>query len=119
MCTLAQIQILRNGLVARRRIFSVNTPLGYRVSLYRDRWRQIIRFKHPALDGCESLVKECLENPYLVRESLKQADVHLYYNKREDEYLCIVTAPADGDDRFVVTAYFTANIKKGKELWKK
>ena len=35
----------------------------------------------------------------------------------EDVFLCVVIAPADEDERFVVTAYFTKNIKKGKELW--
>jgi hypothetical protein len=105
------------GSVAKRQVFTVTTPLGYRVSLSRDRWRDIIRFKHPALDGSENLVRECLQSPSMVRESAKDADVHLYYNERKEEYLCVVTAPGDGDDRFVVTAYFTTNIKKGKELW--
>lgn len=35
-------------------------------------------------------------------------------NERDEEYLCVVTAPGDGDKRFVVTAYFTTNIKKEK-----
>jgi hypothetical protein len=105
--------------MAKRQIFSVTTPLGYRVSLSRDRWRQIIRFKHPALKGSERLLRECLENPDLVRESAKEADVHLYYNKHDDVYLCVVTAPGHGEDGFVVTAYYTKNIKKGNKLWKK
>jgi hypothetical protein len=105
--------------VAKRRLFSVTTPLGDRVSLSRDRWREIIRFKHPALDGCQKLVKECLQSPSVVRESAKNADVHMYYKERDAEYLCVVTAPTNGADRFVVTAYFTANIKKGDELWRK
>jgi hypothetical protein len=64
-------------------------------------------------------VRECLESPSIVRESAKEADVHLYYKEREEEYLCVVTAPSGDDIRFDVTAYFTANIKKGKELWTK
>ena len=111
--------LLGSVVLAKRQIFTVTTPLGYRVSLSRDRWRQIIRFKHPALEGCEKLVRECLENPAFVRESAKEADVHLYYNNHEEAYLCVVTAPGGGDDRFVVTAYYTKNIKKGTELWKK
>jgi hypothetical protein len=43
--------------MAVKKIFTVTTPLGYRVTLSRDRWREIVRFKHPALDGCEDLVK--------------------------------------------------------------
>ena len=105
--------------MAKRHIFTVQTPLGYRVSLSRDRWRQITRFKHPALSGHEKDVRACLQNPAVVRESVKEANVHMYYTESEGLFLCVVTAPSDGDDRFVVTAYFTNNIKQGKELWKK
>lgn len=103
--------------MAKRQVFTVTTPLGYRVSMSRDRWRQIIRFKHPALKGCEKLVRECLESPAFVRESAKEPDVHLFYTDHGDMHLCVVTAPSDGEDRFVVTAYYTKNIKKGNELW--
>ena len=105
--------------MAKKQIFTVTTPLGYRVRLTRDRWRQIIRFKHPALKGHEKQVRECLAKPAIVRESAKEPEVHLYYNEAHNVYLCVVTAPSDGDDRFVVTAYYTKNIKKGKILWTK
>jgi hypothetical protein len=101
----------------RRHIFTVQTPLGYRVVLGRDRWRQIVRLKHPALDGQERDVRSCLESPTMIRASSKEPDVHLYYVPSDEVYLCVVTAPAEGEDRFVVTAYFTTNIKKGNELW--
>jgi len=96
----------------------LQTPLWHRVFLTRDRWRQIIRFKHPALAGHESDVRACLATPSLVRESAKDPDVHLYYATAEHVYLCVVTLPAGEDERFVVTAYFTKNIKPGNELWK-
>jgi hypothetical protein len=102
---------------AQRRIFTVDTPLGYRVFLTRDRWRQIVRKKHPALAGQEKKVRTCLESPTVVRESSKDSDVHLYYVPSSDVFLCVVAAPSNDDERFVVTAYFTENIKKGKELW--
>lgn len=105
--------------MAKRTIFTVTTPLGYRVNLSRDRWRQIIRFKHPALAGHEKEVRECLESPAIVRVSAKDIDVHLYYKKCDEVFLCVVTAPADGDDHFVVSAYLTKKIKKGEELWTK
>lgn len=104
--------------MARRRIFTVQTPLGHRVFLERDRWRQIVRFKHPALAGRESDVRSCLASPSLVRETAKEADVHMYYGLAGNLYLCVVTAPAGEDEWFVVTAYFTRNIKPGKQLWK-
>jgi hypothetical protein len=96
----------------------VRTPLGHRVFLARDRWRQIIRFKHPALAGREKEVRSCLSSPILIRESTNATDVHLYYAVAENVYLCVVTAPADQEERFVVSAYFTKNIKRGKELWR-
>ena len=105
--------------MAKRQLFSVVTPLGYRVALSRDRWRQIVGFKHPALKGSEKAIRQCLETPALIRESLKEADVHLYYKESDKGYICVATAPGEDDTRFVVTAYYTRNIKKGTELWKK
>lgn len=102
----------------RRRTFTIRTPLGYCVVLARDRWRQIVRHKHPALAGREKEVRSCLASPTFVRATAREPDVHLYYASAEDVYLCVVVAPADGEDYFVVTAYFTTNVKKGKELWK-
>jgi hypothetical protein len=96
----------------------VQTPLGYRVFLARDRWRQILRFKHPALAGREDDVRGCLESPSLIRESAKEPDVHLYYAPTKRNHLCVVTAPADENERFIVTAYLTKNIKPGNELWR-
>jgi len=43
----------------------------------------------------------------------------MYYIKSGATFLCVVTAPSNGNDRFVVTACFTKNTKEGKELWKK
>jgi hypothetical protein len=101
----------------RRRIFTVETPLGYHAFLERDRWRQIVRRKHPALAGREREVRACLESPALVRESAKEPDVHLFYAPTDGVQLCVVVAPAGADERFVVTTYLTKNIKKGKVLW--
>jgi hypothetical protein len=53
-----------------------------------------------------------------VRESAKEPDVQLFYLTTENAHLCVVTAPASDVERFVVTAYFTSNIKAGRELWK-
>lgn len=103
--------------MAQRRIFTVTTPLGYRVFLTRDRWREITRFKHPAMAGREKNVRECLESPVAICESEKDEDVHLYYKLTRDVYICVVVAPAATGERFVVTAYFTKRIKKGKQIW--
>lgn len=101
----------------KRLLFSQQTPLGHQVVLSRDRWREIVRFKHPSMTGHEAEVRECLRDPELVRESLKDPGVHLYYRASGRAYVCVVTGGDATGDRFVVTAYFTKNIKKGTELW--
>ncbi|MDZ7617649.1 MAG: hypothetical protein U1E05_11630 [Patescibacteria group bacterium] len=80
---------------------------------------QITRFKHPALAGREKAVRRCLEEPVCVRESAKNGTVHLFYVENETVFLCVVVAPASDDRYFVVTAYFTASRKEGRELWKR
>lgn len=103
--------------MAQRRIFTVVTPLGDRVFLTRDRWREITQFKHPAMAGHEKSVRECLESPTAICESEKSDEVHLYYKLARNVFLCVVTAPAGSDERFVVTSYFTKRIKKGNQIW--
>ena len=103
--------------MAQRLIFRATSPLGYRVILTRDRWREITRYKHPALAGHERDLRNCVEGPKLIRASAKDASVHLYYALAGNVHLCVVVAPEQDDQRFVVTAYFTKNIKEGAELW--
>jgi hypothetical protein len=103
----------------RKHLFIVTSPLGYRVVLSRNRWREIIRYKHPALKGHERDVRQCLGDPDVVRASAKDAEVHLYYRPAKRGYVCVVVGRDDPDERFVVTAYFTKTIKKGDELWTK
>jgi len=105
--------------VAKKHLFAAVTPLGHRVMLTRDRWREIVRFKHPALAGYEGEVRACLRDPNVVRASVKDADVHLYYRTTAGRYLCVVVGGEDLQARFVITAYFTDGIKKGRELWTK
>jgi hypothetical protein len=104
--------------MARRVLFSATSPLGYRVSLGRDRWREIVRYKHPALAGREKEIQRCIEAPEVIRASAKDRDIHLYYVTSGQVRLCAVVAPETESEYFLVTAYFTKNIKQGKELWK-
>ena len=105
--------------MAKRQILAVPTPIGHHVVLTRDRWREIIRYKHPALAGHESEVEDCLRDPDLVRTSAKDTETHLYYRARHEGVLCVVVGGDDPRQRFVITAYFTDGIKKGQDLWKK
>jgi hypothetical protein len=103
----------------KRRIFVENTPLGDRVILTRDRWREIVRFKHPALAGREAEIQDCVRDPAVIRASAKDAAVHLYYRAVPQGYLCAVVGGEDPKERFIITAYFTKTLKKGPDLWTK
>lgn len=105
--------------MSRRLFFTVDTPLGHRVVLSRNRWREIVRFKHPTLEGKQELVRRCLREPETIRASSKDPGVHLFYRFEGEAYLCVVVAGDDPMERFVVTAYATKNIKRGDELWKR
>jgi hypothetical protein len=100
----------------KRRIFLEQTPLGYRVLLTRDRWREIVRFKHSVMAGRETAVRDCVRDPDLVRASVKDPDVHLFCRSSAAKTVCVVVG-GDPGGRFVVTAYLTRTPKKGPELW--
>jgi len=100
----------------QRRIFLEPTPLGYRVLLTRDRWREIVRFKHPVMAGREAAVRDCVRDPDLVRASAKDPDVHLFYRSSAVGTVCVVVG-GDPAGRFVVTTYLTRTPKKGPDLW--
>lgn len=106
--------------MAKRVIFRMTTPLGYAVVLTRNRWREIVRFKHPAVAQRLAEVRQCLQAPDVIRASSKDADVHLYYRTCKEQHLCVVTGGDVADkDRIVVTAYLTKRVKQGNELWRK
>jgi hypothetical protein len=103
----------------KRRQFSEKTPLGYRVVLTRNRWREILRFKHPVLTGHEAAVRSAICDPDLICASAKDSNVHLFYRSIDEGYVCVVVGGDDPEERFVVTAYFTKSIKRGRRLWTK
>lgn len=66
-------------------------------------------------------LEETLAAPESVVESLSDPAARLYYRFYlrtivGGKYLCVVVR-ADPDDAFVVTAYLTDRIKKGKTVW--
>jgi hypothetical protein len=105
--------------MAKRQLFAVRTPLGHGVVLTRDRWREIVKYKHPALAGHEGDIRNCLSEPDFVRSSAKDPDTHLDYRSLPRGTLCVVVGGEDLERRFVITAYFTRGAKKGRDLWTK
>ena len=106
--------------MSKKRIhFTELTPLGHRVTLTRDRWKEIVQYKHPAVGEHVNDVRRCLREPAAIRESGKDSDTHLYYCTVERGFMCVVVGGSIPDQRFVITAYFTRELKKGNDLWTK
>jgi len=74
--------------MAKKVIFAEVTPLGDRVLLTRDRWREIIRYKHPALANHEDEVRACVRDPDFVRASAKDQDTHFSITERSTWATC-------------------------------
>ncbi len=73
------------------------------------------------MSGLESSIGETLANPQRVVQSLSGAQARLYYRYYlgtlvGDKFLCVVVKLAAAD-AFVVTAYLTDRVKKGKRIW--
>jgi hypothetical protein len=71
--------------------------------------------------GLEHAIEETLRQPEHVVESLSDAQARLYYRhyvgtRVGDKYLCVVVKLV-ADDAFVLTAYLTDTVKKGRLVW--
>jgi len=92
---------------------------GTRIRLTRERAAHIL--EHPEMSGMDSVIEETLKNPEQVVESLSDESAHLYYRfyigtRVGNKYLCVVVKIVN-DDAFVLTAYLTNAVKKGRTLW--
>jgi hypothetical protein len=77
--------------------------------------------EHPEMAGMETRIGETISNPQRVLESLSDAQARLYYRfylggRVGNKHLCVVVKVLDSD-AFVVTAYLTDRIRKGRQLW--
>ena len=66
-------------------------------------------------------IEETLRRPQHVVESMSDAQAQLYYRyyvgtRVGDKYLCVVVKVL-ADDAFVLTAYLTDTVKKGRLVW--
>jgi hypothetical protein len=94
---------------------------GRRIRLTDERLAHIL--EHPEMADMEPRIAETLSNPEQVVESLSDAQARLYYRfyvgtRVGDKHLCVVTKVLE-TDAFIVTAYLTDKVKKGKQLWPK
>lgn len=78
--------------------------------------------EHPEMAGMLNAITETLGEPETVTKSLTDPDARLYYRYYErtlvgGKFLCVVVKQHLKDDAFVLTAYLTDKVKKGKVLW--
>jgi hypothetical protein len=98
---------------------TVDTPLGFSVSVTRDRWDLIAMFKHPVMERREADVQAVLHDPDEIRQSRRDESVVLFYRvERLGRWLCAVVRRT-GRDGFLITAYPTDAVKEGEKIWAK
>ena len=92
---------------------------GLDVRLTDERLEHIL--EHPEMIGSEAAIEDTLGYPERVLESLFDSEIRLYYRFYRgtavgDKHLCVVVKMSEGD-AFVLTAYLTDNVKRGRTLW--
>lgn len=92
---------------------------GKRIRLTEERLAHIL--EHPEMREMEPRIAETLAQPEKVVESLSDEQARLYYRfylstRIGNKHLCVVVKDVDAD-AFVVTAYLTDKVKKGRVLW--
>lgn len=100
-------------------LFEIQTPLGFRVRVTRQRWEMIVSVKHPVMAGREQSVRAALVSPEEVRQSRTDSAVFLFYRTEQtNRWVCVVAKQGD-DQGFLITAYLTDAIKEGIRVWPK
>ena len=92
---------------------------GIRIRLSEERLAHIL--EHPEMKDAEPWIEQTLARPERVMESLSDPQARLYYRifvrtGIGNKHLCVVVKVLEAD-AFVVTAYLTDKVKKGRQLW--
>ncbi len=92
---------------------------GRTIRLTDERLKHIL--EHPEMNRMSRSIEVTLSNPERVIQSMSEPDAHLYYRfyigtRVGDKYLCVVVKIRQ-QDAFVLTAYLTDTVKKGKVIW--
>jgi len=92
---------------------------GIRIRLSEERLAHIL--EHPEMKDVEPRIQQTLARPERVIESLSDPQARLYYRlyvgtRVGNKHLCVVVKMLEAD-AFVVTAYLTDKVKKGRQLW--
>lgn len=92
-----------------------------KIRLTEERLRHIL--EHPEMVGQENKIEETLRSPEVIIQSFSDEKAKMYYRFYQklvigEKYLCVIVKFQD-EDAFIVTAYFTDQIKEGVILWKR
>jgi hypothetical protein len=92
---------------------------GRSVRLTSERRAHIL--EHPEMHGEIARVESTLQDPELVRRSISDSAVEMFYRYFADtavdgKWMCVVVKCSD-TDAFVVTAYLTDRPKAGEDVW--
>ena len=79
-------------------------------------WEYIVTIKHPVMQGKEQEVQRTLHEPEVVRRSISDPKVFLYYLGSGKYYVCVVVRHDNGTG-FLITAYRTDKVKEGEPIW--
>lgn len=102
----------------RRVRFEVKTPIGFTVRTTDEYWERIVTEKHRNMRDREAEVKKALGDPDIVRQSVADPNVVLFYRFHEINWT-IAVVRRQNEEGFLITCYVTAAIKKGTEIWKR
>jgi len=82
---------------------------------------EVIAFKHPEVKRFFELVTQTLADPEVVRKSVTDPRVRLYYRfyagVLDGKFVVVVVKRADGN--YVSTIYATDKMKEGEIIWQK
>ena len=68
--------------------------------------------------GQEEEIMKTLRDPDLVKQSVADPHVLLFYRPRQEGWTVAVARRLNGEG-FLIACYLTAAIKKGTEIWKR
>lgn len=91
--------------------------LRKRIRITDSYWEYIARVKHGEMVVLKGAVVEALRLPFEIRRSQKDPSVHMYYARHEDKLLCVVARHLN-EEGFIITAYLTRKVGRGKLVWR-
>lgn len=102
-------------------VFEVVSKFTKRIILTKGKYAHVCE-KHPEVFGELEKMKETLVSPQIVRRSMYDEKVWLFYRFFEEtvvtEKYLMVAVRIFNEEGFVVTSYFTDKVKIGEEIWK-